>query len=372
MTDTPLPPPPASPLPSNGQADDRTADWEALARYLTGESPPEERARLEERLAAKPEDKALVAELNAVMRRMAVESPGDLDVDAALRNVKTRLHHPEAKVLAIDERRRVDKPQMRWRVPVLALAAAAVFAIGIAGYLRSRPAPGADRPPQQVASTSQMIATGVGAVDSLTLADGTHVIIGPLSSVTVVKGYGAGRREVEVRGEAFFEVVHNASAPFITRALGATVTDIGTSFSVRTDSSAGVSVTVRDGAVSLKLANAPDVSAVVLGAGQHALLAPDGNAATRPSTEQDLAWMQRRLVFRETPMSEVAESFRRWYGIRLRLADAALASRHLTATFSSETPEAALEIIRLSLGAEIERRGDTAIVRAAGGSKGLR
>ncbi len=258
---------------------------------------------------------------------------------------------------------RDDQRSIRWRVPVLALAGATVFAIGIAGYLRSRP--GRDRPVQPVVSTSQMTATGVGAIDSLTLADGTRVMLGPLSSVTVVKGYGAGRREVEVRGEAFFEVVHNASSPFITRALGATITDIGTSFAVRTDSSAGVSVTVREGAVSLKLANTPDVNAVILGAGQHALLAPDGNAATRPSTEQDLAWMQRRLVFRETPMSEVAESFRRWYGIKLRLADASLARQHLTATFSGETPEAALEIVRLSLGAEIERRGDTAIVRAA-------
>ena len=106
------------------------------------------------------------------------------------------------------------------------------------------------------------------------------------------------------------------------------------------------------------------MNAVILGAGQFGLLTPDGNAATRPSTEQDLAWMQRRLVFRETPMSEVVESCRRWYGIRLRLADASLASQHLTATFSGETPEAALEVIRLSLGAEIERRGDTAIVHA--------
>lgn len=253
---------------------------------------------------------------------------------------------------------------------VLALAAAALFAIGIAGYLRSRPGP--ERPAQAVISTSQMIATGVGAIDSLTLADGTHVMIGPLSSVTVVKGYGAGRREVEVRGEAFFEVVQNASSPFITRALGATITDIGTSFAVRTDSSTGVSVTVRDGAVSLKLASEPDINAVILGAGQHGLLTPDGNAATRPSAEQDLAWMQRRLVFRETPMSEVAEPFRRWYGIRLRLADASLARKHLTATFSGGTPEAALEIIRLALGAEIERRGDTAIAHVAGGRKGLR
>ena len=128
----------------------------------------------------------------------------------------------------------------------MALAAAAVFAIGFAGYLRSRPAPGPERLTRPVVSTSQMIATGIGAVDSLTLADGTHVMIGPLSSVTVVKGYGAVRREVEVRGEAFFTVVHNASSPFVTRALGATITDIGTSFAVRTDSSTGVSVTVRD------------------------------------------------------------------------------------------------------------------------------
>src|SRR5687767_12691453 len=156
-----------------------------------------------------------------------------------------------------------DQRPIRWRVPVLALAAAAVVAIGIAGYLRSRPGQGPDSRPQQVVSTSQMIATGVGAIDSLTLVDGTHVILGPLSSVTIVKGYGAGRREVEVRGEAFFEVVHNASSPFITRALGATITDIGTSFAVRTDSSTGISVTVLDGAVSLKLAYAADMSAVI-------------------------------------------------------------------------------------------------------------
>jgi transmembrane sensor len=262
-----------------------------------------------------------------------------------------------------------DQPRIRSRVLVLALAAAAVFAIGIAGYLRSRPEPSPERSARPSVSTSQMIATGVGAIDSVTLADGTHVMIGPLSSVTVLKGYGAVRREVAVRGEAFFTVVHNASSPFVTHALGATITDIGTSFAVRTDSSTGVSVTVRDGAVSLKLASKPDVNAVILGAGQHGLLTPDGNAATRPSTEQDLAWMHRRLVFRETPMSEVAESFRRWYGIRLRLADPSLAGRHLTATFSGETPEAALEIIRLSLGAQIERRGDTAVVTRLGQAK---
>lgn len=360
MTNTPLP-------PTDGH-DAQSADWEAFARYLTGESPAEERARLEERMAAEPEDKALVAELGAVMQRMAVGSPNDIDVDAALQKVKTRLHYPEEGVVDINRAGRTDKRPIRWQMPVLALAAVAVLAIGVAGYLRSRP----DRPAQPVVLASQMTATGVGAIDSLTLPDGTRVILGPLSSVTVVKGYGAGRREVEFRGEAFFDVVHNTSAPFTTRALGITITDIGTSFAVRADSSTGVSVTVREGAVSLKRADTTNSTGVTLGAGQHALLAPSGQTTTRPATEQDVAWMQRRLVFREASMSEVSEAFRRWYGINLRLPDASIAKRHLTATLSGETSEAALEIIGLSLGGTIERRGDTAIVHTREGSTGLR
>jgi transmembrane sensor len=360
MTNTPLPPP-------DGH-DTQSADWEALARYLTGESPADERVRLEERLAAKPEDKALVAELGAMMQRMAVKSPNDIDVEAALQKVKPRLHRPEDGIRDISRARKPDQRPIRWRMPVLALAAVAVLAIGVAGYLRSRP----DRPAQPVVLASQMTATGVGAIDSLTLPDGTRVTLGPLSSVTVVKGYGAGRREVELRGEAFFDVVHNASSPFTTRALGVIITDIGTSFAVRADSSIGVSVAVREGAVSLKRADTTTSSGVILGAGEFALLTPSGQTTTRAATEQDLAWMQGRLVFREAPMSEVSESFRRWYGIHLRLADASIAKRHLTATLSGETPEAALEIIGLSLGGTIERRGDTAIVHAREGSTGLR
>lgn len=275
---------------------------------------------------------------------------------------------PESRVPEIDRARKADKGPIRWRVPVLALATAAVLAIGVGGYLRSRP----DRAAQPVVAASQMTATGVGAIDSLILPDGTRAMLGPLSAITVLKGYGTERREVEVRGDVFFEVAHDASSPFITRAMSVAITDIGTAFTIRTDSSTGVSVTVREGAVSLKRTDTTGASDVVVRAGQHALFALDGQTTTRPATEQDMAWMQHRLVFREAPMAEVSESFRRWYGIHLRLADASIARRHLTATFSGESADSALEIVRLTLGAKIERRGDTAIVHATEGSRELR
>jgi transmembrane sensor len=89
------------------------------------------------------------------------------------------------------------------------------------------------------------------------------------------------------------------------------------------------------------------------------------NRASR--NDDDLAWLNGRLVFREAPISEVASQLQRWYGIDLRIADPSLAGRHLTATFSGEPASRVLEVISLALGADIERHGDTAVVRSVKG-----
>jgi ferric-dicitrate binding protein FerR (iron transport regulator) len=77
-------------------------------------------------------------------------------------------------------------------------------------------------------------------------------------------------------------------------------------------------------------------------------------------------------VFREATIGEIASSIRKWYGIELKAGDSSLANRHLTATFTGESADRVLDVIRLALGAEIERHGDTAIVRASKGSMPIR
>jgi transmembrane sensor len=215
-----------------------------------------------------------------------------------------------------------------------------------------------------------MIATGVGALDSLRLPDGTQIVLGPLSSVRIAKGYGTTSREVDVSGDAYFEVVHDSSKPFVAHALHATVQDIGTKFAVRTDAAEGVAVSVSEGSVSLQGTNpgrggvgGSAGGAIVLRPGERGVVRPDGQTMKERAAPDDMAWLRRQLVFRETPLPEVAASLHRWYGIELRVPDTSLAARHLTATFSGEPPERVLEVIRLVLGADIERRGDTAIVR---------
>jgi transmembrane sensor len=294
------------------------------------------------------EDRELLAQLDELTAGIRTAAPSDIETESALRKVKAR---PEFR-----------QQRNRWRIPMPALAAAALLTVGVASWMaynnRSHPA--------SVASIQGMFGTGVGVRDSVILSDGTRVIIGPLSSVTVAPGYGTVSRTVEVRGDAWFEVVHNSSKPFTVHAGTATIVDVGTKFAVRSDDPEGVLVSVAEGAVSLQQVNTPGQQGVILKAGDNGVLQRSGQIIARrnSATDDDVAWMKGRLVFREAPISELVTSMRKWYGIELQVPDRALASRHITASFAGESPERVLEVIRLALGAEIERRGDTAIVRS--------
>jgi ferric-dicitrate binding protein FerR (iron transport regulator) len=76
--------------------------------------------------------------------------------------------------------------------------------------------------------------------------------------------------------------------------------------------------------------------------------------------------MQGRLVFRERPLGEVARELERWYGVRFRIPDSQLATRRITLSFQDAPLEEVLEVITFSLGAKVEREGQTVTLHAAG------
>ena len=101
----------------------------------------------------------------------------------------------------------------------------------------------------------------------------------------------------------------------------------------------------------------------------------DGRTTLRrgAATADDVAWRRGALVFRDAPLGEVADRVRRWYGVELRAADPSIAGRHVTADLTGESIDRVLELLSLSLGAEVERQGALAVLRDAapdgGGAK---
>ena len=357
--------------PTTPDRSEPSVDWEALARYLAGESSAAESEQIARWLEEHKADAALLNALDNALANLALSDIPDVDVEGALSSVVARR---DAAVAAGDViplrnsgvQHRPRKTALIWRA-VTFLAAAAAVVVAARVVLHGNEA--ANSPGPSPSGNARTFATAIGKRDSVRLADGSRVVLGPASRLTVAAGYGQRVREVELLGEAFFDVVHDNVHPFVVRAGDATIRDIGTSFVVRSDSGSQVQVAVTSGSVLLRPKNGSMNE--VLRAGDIGVVVDSQTVTSHhgESTAPYLAWMRDSLVFREAPLSEVSSNLRRWYGVVLRVQDSSLAKQHLTMTFSGDSLDLVLRVIALNLHrAEIERRGDTVFVRPSTGS----
>ena len=196
-------------------------------------------------------------------------------------------------------------------------------------------------------------ATEASEQDTVTLADGTRVIMAPSTTLEVLG------TEIELAGRAYFDIADDRG-PYVVRARGAVVRDIGTRFDVRAYRNEPMRVVVLEGAVELSLA----ATTVSLDSGDVGVIDESGHVsvARDAAGPVDTGWLRGHLVFRDASLAEVAADLRRWYGVELRIADSALRGRRFTGTFEAEPAARVLDIIALALGGRVERRGDTAFV----------
>ena len=349
--------------PSSSNPDPST-DWEALARYLAGESSEAESERIGQWLREHKADAALVAALDKAVAGLALGEQDDIDVDRALARVVERRDSRSGNAAMPMRRpprelRSSRRTASRWRAAAILAAAAAVVVAARLVLQRG----GDERPSVADAGTGRTFTTAVGKRDSLRLPDGGRVVLGPASRIVVAAAYGRGTREVELHGEAYFDVVHDTTRPFVVRAGDVSVRDVGTSFGVRAESGRLVRVVVTSGSVMLRSAATTD-NGTVLAAGDVGTIHADGRITSghTAAAGQYLSWMRDSLVFRDASLAEVSDELRRWYGVVLRVEDPSLAERHLTMTFAGDPLDRVLRVIGLGLGADIERRGDTAFV----------
>jgi transmembrane sensor len=356
-----------SPAPSDTR--DAPPDWDAIARFLAGESGADEARDVAAWLAAHPGDAEVVRRVDAhatAALAPAADAP-PIDVEGALARVRARREGADVLPLRSAPPRR----RMGWGLGGLA-AAAAVAAIAVGIGTRGR-ATDAARDTTGVGASpagARVVTTAVGQRDSVRLPDGSRVVLAPGSRLTIAAGYGDRARDVQLDGAAWFAVRHDEARPFAVRAGNAVVRDLGTEFTVRTDGAGNarsVAVVVTEGVVSLRAARADADSGVVLQAGDRGALAPDGatTAERGAATEDDVAWTRGRLVYRAAPLDVVRADLRRWYGLELRVDDPTLAARRLTATFEGEPAARVVEVVALALGARATQVGDTVVLGAA-------
>lgn len=353
------------PVPSDfGGASE--ADWDAIARFVAGESDPAEATSVRAWLADHPDDAALVVLMQARATRAEQRADVSVDTEAALQAVRARM---EAPILTVERgggsppRRTVPAAPAtrawgRWGFAAAAgLAAIAAVSLFRAGGGASGGASG---------GAVREYRTAVGQRDSVQLPDGSTVLLAPGSRLTVAANFGEQTREVTLDGAAYFDVKHDEEHTFTVHTRGADVRDIGTAFSVKTASDGEVAVDVTHGIVALSSRTAKSAP-VELRAGDRGVVIRDAMTVRRGTvTADDVAWTRGQLSYRDASLSEVRADLQRWYGLELKVADSTLATRTLTATFRSDSAAQVLRVIALALGADAVQQGDTVTLRPQG------
>lgn len=199
-------------------------------------------------------------------------------------------------------------------------------------------------------SRAMVYATAVGEERTLTLPDSSTVELDARSRIQV--SFTRSARTVRlIRGQALFRVVHNASRPFIVTTRDATIRDVGTRFDVRYDGAATV-VTVLEGRVAASTST-DDSSAspgvigdILVSAGEQVRL--ERHLALRPMSVNPAivtAWVQGKLVFNDTPLSEVIEAFNRYNLRPLIVDDPQLLQLHVSGTFDTTNSAEVVEFL---------------------------
>lgn len=245
------------------------------------------------------------------------------------------------------QQRKISRPFFRM------VAAAMVFAaVGLATtFLWQRP-------------DSPVYSTGLGERKLVTLGDGTRV---ELNTNTVLRlATSANERKVILeRGEAFFQVEHDAAHPFTVIAGSHRVTDLGTKFSVRQGADS-LQVTLVEGSAEIGPANVADKDrSVVLKPGDVALATAASVAVTRrtmPEVANEMAWRRGMLIFDRTTLAEAAAEFNRYNGTKLIIADPAIAGRTIGGKFSTADVHGFVEIMQQLLGLRVARKGQDFVI----------
>ncbi|HEX9563313.1 MAG TPA: FecR domain-containing protein [Gemmatimonadaceae bacterium] len=337
-------------------------DWDRLARYVSGEAAGGERVEVERWAAASPENRAA---FDAAMRRWtAAVEPAAWDVESAWNRLQPRLAsaQSEGRVPATTRTARVNP----WRLAFVPLAAAAVLLIAVVIRFGSD---ADDTTTVTSAPTEDVLRTGRGEQRSVNLPDGSHVVLGPESTLRVHPQFGVAAREVFLEGQAFIRVSHDPARPFVVNARGTRTVDLGTAFEVRAYPSEAVRVAVTEGAVEVRRQASGQAPVAVLQAGDVARLA--GSSAVdirrRQDVERLLGWTRGELAFDDTPLSEIADELERWFDVECRIGNPAIQDLHLTLHVrTGESLSEILKVVELALashGVRTERDGRTVTFR---------
>ncbi|QNA43917.1 FecR family protein [Lacibacter sediminis] len=211
-----------------------------------------------------------------------------------------------------------------------------------------------------------------GERKNIQLPDGSVVTLNAGSNIKINEKYGLTTRDVYLEGEAFFEVKHDRTRPFIVHTPAMDVKALGTAFNVKayldeknTETSliSGlVEVTLKENnnlkmllypnqKIEWQNGNTSNLNNNLNTAKKDTYLTdslPKKLVLTSTGDIKEIAWKENKLIFDDEEFKDIAILLERWYGAKINFKDTAICNYRFTGTYEKEDLNTVLDYLKES------------------------
>jgi ferric-dicitrate binding protein FerR (iron transport regulator) len=334
---------------------------ELMAKSMGKTATEEELAELNVFLEQFPEHKRMHQVTDALKGNAGQpETVKQKDISKKLEELWYKIKSTDTNPATLTKTAKI-KPLFKWQW------AAAILILGVAGglfYVRKLQS-------DALAASRIMhkIHVPYGATQKLIMPDGTKVVLNAGSTFTYPETFSKNTRDVNLDGEGFFEVTHNAKKPFLVHTSKLIVKVLGTVFNVKAyNDDKTIETTLLKGKVQVELKDKPEKTIILL-PNEKLMVANNllpakmqaggKNVAkieyqvtelpeVKPEDIKETAWLDNRVVFTNEPFEDVAKQIERKYNVQVVFDDQSLKTEQISGLLDKESLQQAMQIIEMT------------------------
>ena len=229
----------------------------------------------------------------------------------------------------ITDRQSVQSRKKRTRVvfmELLRVAAVILVMFLVGGYIYVRKM-------EEIRLANNIVTVPVGQRVNLQLPDGTSVWLNASSEIIYPAYFSGSTREIHLNREAYFEVEHNASKPFIVHTETFDIKVLGTKFNVEAyKGMEGFTTALMEGSVEVTDRKNKDKSVRLYPAQKVAFR--NGELCKSPIDNYDVyRWREGLICFKETRFADLMRQLEKNYGVRILINNEAVKEKVFSGKF---------------------------------------
>ena len=312
-------------------------------KHLLGEATPEEEEAVNKWKAEEEANNVYYNQLSQIWNSSkAIAASSAVDEIKAWQNFQQRFAKPKEEAVIV--------PLKKFAWSRVAASVIVLAGLAIAAFLLLN----------KEAAPKEMVAQTQQNVLIYTLPDNSVVTLNKQSSITYLSKFNGDKREIALKGEAFFNVTPDKKKPFVITVNDVQVTVVGTSFNVKNEKG-NTEVVVETGIVRVT----KNGKTTELVAGQKLLLAANDSVTAKEEVTDKLYnyYRSKEFVCDDTPLWKLVQVLNEAYNSNIVIGRKELNNLPLTTTFNNESLDNILDVIHFTFGITVIKKDGQIILQ---------